>query len=106
MFPYSKINVSVPPMKMCFLSVDPDHDYYLHVWKNSISSFKILQNLELVRVKYGNMRIFPGTTIHRCRFKIMISNKHFRSQLHIYMIIIISNPRLITITLTNINIIM
>lgn len=52
---------------------------YLHS-----KSYKILQNPELVRVKYGNMRIFPGTTIHRCGFKIMIYNKHFRSQLHIY----------------------
>ena len=63
MFP-SRRDFSVPPLKICFLSVDQFNDYYLQVWKKSTSSSKSLQNPELVRVLYRHMRIFPGTTIH------------------------------------------
>ena len=50
-------------------SVDQCNDYYLRVWKNSISSSKTLQNPELVRVTYRSMRFFPGSAIHGGEFK-------------------------------------
>ena len=62
MFPL-RGNCSVPPLKICFFSVDQSNDYYLQVWKNRVSSSKTLQNTELVRVAYRYMSIFPGTTI-------------------------------------------
>ena len=64
MYPDKRSNVFVSPLKVCFFSVDPMHDYYLQVWKNSITTSKTLLCPELVRVKYGNARIFPGNTIH------------------------------------------
>ena len=63
-------------------SVDPCSDYYLQVWKNSISSSKTLQNPELVRVKYGTMRMFPGSTIHGGGFKNLNSKGNSRIQLY------------------------
>ena len=44
MFP-RRGNLQVPPKKICFFSVDQSNDYYLQVWKNSISTSKTLQNL-------------------------------------------------------------
>ena len=41
MFP-PRCDFSVPPLKICFLSVDQSNDYYLQVWKKSTSSSKIL----------------------------------------------------------------
>ena len=38
-------NCSVLPLKICFFSVDQSNDYYLQVWKNSISTSKTLHNL-------------------------------------------------------------
>ena len=35
-------NWPVPPLEICFLSVDQSTDYYLQVWENSTSSSKIL----------------------------------------------------------------
>ena len=59
MHPDCNSDVSVPPLKIFFLSVDPKHDYYLHK-----TIRKKLQYPELVRVKHDNVRIFPGSTIH------------------------------------------
>ena len=83
MFP-PRCDISVPPLKICFLSVDQSNDYYLQVWKKITSSSKSLQNPELVRVPYKHMRIFPGTTIHGGGFKNLHSIGNFRIQLHIY----------------------
>ena len=49
---YADINsdVSVSPLDICVLSVDSKHDYYLQIWKNSITTHKTLQCPELVRV--------------------------------------------------------
>ena len=77
-------NLSVPPMKIRFFSVDQSNDYYLQVWKNSISSSRTLQNPELVRVAYTSMRISPGTTIHGGGFKNLNLIGNYRIQLHIY----------------------
>ena len=74
----------MPPMKIYFLSVDPYNRYYLQVWKNGISSSKTLQNPELVRVKYGNMRICPGSIIHEGGFENLESKGNFCIQLHIF----------------------
>ena len=50
MHPNINSEVSVSPLKICVLSVDPKHDYYLQIWKNSITTRKTLQCPELVRV--------------------------------------------------------
>ena len=68
MHPDCNSDVSVSPLKICFLSVDPKHDYYLQIWKNSITTRRILQCPELFRVKYGNLRIFFGSIIHEGGF--------------------------------------
>ena len=81
---YIYICVCMPSMKIYFLSVDPYNRYYLQVWKNDISSSKTLQNPELVRVKYGNMRICPGSIIHEGGFENLESKGNFRIQLHIF----------------------
>ena len=65
-------------------SVDQCNNYYLQVWKNSISSSKTLRNPELVRVRYRSMRNFPGYTIHGGGFKNLNVKGNFRIQLHIY----------------------
>ena len=83
MFPF-RGDWSVPPLKICFLSVDQSNDYYLQVRKNSTSSSKILQNPELVRVAYRYMRIFPDTTIHWGGFKNLRFIGNYRIKLHIY----------------------
>ena len=41
-------DVSVPPLKIFFLSVDPKHDYYLQIWKNNTATRKTLQCPELI----------------------------------------------------------
>ena len=64
MYPEKNSNVSVSLLKVCFFSIDPMHEYYLQVWKNSITTSKTLLCPERVRVKYINARIFPGNTIY------------------------------------------
>ena len=66
------------------MSVDPKHDYYLQIWKNSTTKCKTLQCLELVRVKHGFVRIFPGSTIHGGGFLNSKSTGNARIQLHVY----------------------
>ena len=84
MCPDINSDVSVSLLKICFLSVDPKYDYYLQIWKDSITTRKTLQCPELVRVKYGNVRIFPGSTIHGGGFLNSKSTGNARVQLHIY----------------------
>ena len=84
MFPERNIRVSLSSIKRYVFSVDPEYDYYLQVWKNSITTSKPLQCPELVRVKYGNVRIFPGSTIHGGGFLNSKSTGNSRIQLHIY----------------------
>ena len=84
MYPDNKSNVSVSPLKVCFSSVDPMHNYYLQVWKNSITSSKTLQCPELFRVKYDTARVFPGKIIHGGGFLNRESNGNYRIQLHVY----------------------
>ena len=74
----------MPPMKIYFLSVDPYNRYYLQVWKNGISSSKTLQNIELVCVKYGTIRILFASTIRVGGFKNLAFKGTFRIQLHIF----------------------
>jgi len=84
MHPDCNSDVSVSPLKICFLSVDPKHDYYLQIWKNSTTKRKTLQCPELVRVKHGFVRIFPGSTIHGGGFLNSKSLGNARIQLHVY----------------------
>ena len=84
MHPDVNSDVSVPPLKICFLSADPKHDYYLQIWKNSTTKHKTLQCPELVRVKHGFVRIFPGSTIHGGGFLNSKSTGNARIQLHVY----------------------
>ena len=49
--------------------VDQSNNYYIQVWKNSISSSRTLQNPELVRVAYKSMRFFSGITTHGSSLK-------------------------------------
>ena len=67
-----------------FLSVDPKHDYYLQIWKSSITTRSILQCPELVRVKYSNIRIFSGSNIHGGGFSNSKTKGNARMQLYIY----------------------
>ena len=78
MYPEQRSSVSVSPLKVCFFSVDPMHDYYLQVWKNSLTTSKILQCPELVRVKHGNNKIFPGSTIREGGFLNSKSTRNAR----------------------------
>ena len=84
MHPDCNSDVSVSPLKICFLSVDPKHDYYLQIWKNSTTRCQTLQCPELVRVKHGFVRIFPGSTIHGGGFLNSNSLGNARIQLHVY----------------------
>ena len=84
MHPDINSDVSVSPLKVCFLLVYPKHDYYLQIWKNSTTTRKTLQCSELVRVKHGNIRIFSGSTIHGEGFLNSKSTGNARIQLHVY----------------------
>ena len=84
MYPDKQSGVSVSPLKVCFFSVDPMHDYYLQVWKRSITTSKTLLCPELVRVKHTTVRVFPGNTMHGGGFLNRNSNGNYRIQLHVY----------------------
>ena len=84
MYPDKRSGVSVSPLKVCFFSVDPMHDYYLQVWKRSITTSKTLLCPELVRVKHTTVRVFPGNTMHGGGFLNRNSNGNYRIQLHVY----------------------
>ena len=84
MYPDKQSGVSVSPLKVCFFSVDPMHDYYLQVWKRSITTSKTLLCPELVRVKHTTVRVFPGNTIYEGGFLNRNSNENYRIQLHVY----------------------
>ena len=78
-------NSGVSPSKIYFFSVDEMHDYYLQTWDFFISktdTFKLVKP-DLVRIRYQNMRIFPGNFIHGEGFKDEISTGNFRIQLMI-----------------------
>ena len=69
---------------MCFFSVDEIHDYYLQTWEClSKSGTCKLAEPDLVRIRYQNMRIFPGNLIHGEGFRNEISNGNSRIQLMI-----------------------
>ena len=53
--------------------------------KNSTTTRKILQCPELVRVKHGNVRIFPSSIIHGGGFLNSKSIGNARIQLHVYL---------------------
>ena len=70
--------------KISFFSVDEIHEYYLQAWEclSKTDTFK-LPELDLVRIRYQSMRIFPGNFIHGEGFSNEISNENFRIQLTI-----------------------
>ena len=74
----SRTNVS--PFKCCYFSIDPNHDYYLQGWTKQ-ENRTVLNTPDLIRIRYGNMRIFPGDFIHGGGFKNTRSTGNFRIQL-------------------------
>ena len=93
-------NVLLSPIKICFISVDQYNDYYLQVWKNSLSSSKTWQHSALVRVSYDSVRIYPGSAIFmEADLKTWIPKKTFGFS-YIYLIVAVLNPILRTIIIT------
>jgi len=70
----------VSPFKCCYFSIDPHHDYYLQGWTKMDNS-TVMNTPDLIRIRYGNMRIFPGDFIHGGGFKNTSSSGNFRIQL-------------------------
>ena len=50
-------NSGVSPSKICFISVDEMHDYYLHAWEclSKTDTFKLAEP-DHVRIRYQNMK--------------------------------------------------
>ena len=70
----------ISPFKYCYFSIDAYHDYYLQEW-TKMDNRTVLNKPEFIRIRYGNMRIFPGNFIHGGGFKNTISDGNFRIQL-------------------------
>ena len=70
----------VSPFKCCYFSIDPHHDYYLQGW-TKMDNRSVMNTPDLIRIRYGNMRIFPGDFIHGGGFKNTRSTGNFRIQL-------------------------
>ena len=77
-------NSGVSSSKMCFFSIDEIYYYYLQVWEclSKTDTFKLAEP-DLVRVRYQNMRIFPGNFIHGEGFRDEILTGNVRIPLMI-----------------------
>ena len=64
----NETRTKVSPIKCCYFSIDPHHDYYLQGW-TKMDNRTMLNTPDLIRIKYRNMRIFPGDFIHGGGFK-------------------------------------
>ena len=61
-------NYTCFPSKCCYFSFDENYDYYLQGWTNENSTIT-LDDPDLIRIRYGEMRILPGKFIHGGGFK-------------------------------------
>ena len=71
----------ISPLKCCYFSIDENHDYYLQAWNRKETSDTKFYPPDLIRVRYGQMRIFPDDLIHGSGFNNISLNNNFRIQL-------------------------
>ena len=67
--------------KCCYFSIDENHDYSLQAWNRKETSDTKFYPPDLIRVRYGQMRIFPDDLIHGSGFNNISLNNNFRIQL-------------------------
>ena len=70
----------VSPFKCCYFSIDAFHDYYLQGW-TKMESKTVMDEPDLIQIRYGQMRIFPDDFIHGGGFNNTGSDDNFRMQL-------------------------
>ena len=62
-------NYTCFPSKCCYFSIDEKHDYYLQGWTNNEKSSIQLDDPDLIRIRYDEIRILNGEFIHGGGFK-------------------------------------
>ena len=67
--------------KCCYFSINENHDYYLQAWNRKKTSDTKLYPSDLIRARYGQMRIFPDYPIHGGGFNNTNSNNNFIIQI-------------------------
>ena len=67
----------VPPFKCCYFSIDSCHDHYLQ-GLTKMDNRTVLDKSDLIRIRYGQMRMIPGNFIHGGGFKNTNSDGNFR----------------------------
>ena len=68
---------NISPLKCCYFSIDACHNYYLQGW-TTMESKTVMDKPDLIRIRYGQVRIFPSDFIHGGGFNNTGSDGNFR----------------------------